>query len=66
MLDLDYAEDFSCRRRRQLRHDGLGRHRRGAGHGGDGAFTQEGFDQLMALAKKGIAELVALQKLTVA
>ena len=29
-------------------------------------FSQESFDQLMALAKKGIAELVALQKLTVA
>ena len=29
-------------------------------------FSQEGFDQLMALAKKGIAELVSLQKLTVA
>ena len=30
------------------------------------AFTQEQFDQLMALAKRGIAELVQLQKLTVA
>jgi ribonuclease PH len=29
-------------------------------------FSQEGFDQLMMLAKKGIAELVQLQKLTVA
>ena len=29
------------------------------------AFSQESFDQLMALAKKGIGELVALQKLTV-
>jgi hypothetical protein len=29
-------------------------------------FSQESFDQLMALAKKGIAELVSLQKLTVA
>ena len=30
------------------------------------AFSQESFDQLMVLAKKGIGELVALQKLTVA
>ena len=30
------------------------------------AFSQEQFDQLMALAKRGIAELVQLQKLTVA
>ena len=29
-------------------------------------FSQEQFDQLMALARQGIAELVALQKLTVA
>ena len=30
------------------------------------AFSQESFDQLMVLARKGIGELVALQKLTVA
>jgi ribonuclease PH len=30
------------------------------------AFSQDQFDQLMALAKRGIAELVQLQKLTVA
>jgi len=30
------------------------------------AFSQAQFDQLMALAKRGIAELVQLQKLTVA
>ena len=30
------------------------------------AFSQESFDQLMGLARKGIGELVALQKLTVA
>ena len=30
------------------------------------AFSQALFDQLMALAKRGIAELVQLQKLTVA
>ena len=29
------------------------------------AFSQESFDRLMELAKKGIGELVALQKLTV-
>ena len=28
-------------------------------------FNQESFDQLMGLARKGIGELVALQKLTV-
>ena len=30
------------------------------------AFSQAQFDELMALAKRGIAELVQLQKLTVA
>jgi ribonuclease PH len=30
------------------------------------AFSQESFDALMALARKGIGELVELQKLTVA
>jgi ribonuclease PH len=30
------------------------------------AFSQEQFDALMALARRGIAELVQLQKLTVA
>ncbi len=30
------------------------------------AFSQESFDQLMILARKGIGELVSLQKLTVA
>jgi ribonuclease PH len=30
------------------------------------AFSQESFDGLMILARKGIAELVQLQKLTVA
>ena len=29
-------------------------------------FNQEAFDQLMALARKGIGELISLQKLTVA
>ncbi len=28
-------------------------------------FSQEKFDELMALARKGVAELVSLQKLTV-
>ena len=35
VLDLDYAEDFNARCRRQFRHDRRGRHRRGAGDGGD-------------------------------
>ncbi|HRN84976.1 MAG TPA: ribonuclease PH, partial [Hyphomicrobium sp.] len=30
------------------------------------AFSQESFDALMGLARKGIAELIELQKLTVA
>jgi ribonuclease PH len=30
------------------------------------AFSQESFDTLMVLARKGIAELIGLQKLTVA
>ena len=66
VLDLDYAEDFGCRRRRQLRHD---RHRaassRCRARPRPCRSSQEGFDQLMALARKGIAELISLQKLTV-
>ena len=32
VLDLDYAEDFAGRNRRQFRHDRLGQYRRGSGH----------------------------------
>ena len=67
VLDLDYAEDSDSRHRREFRDDRVGRHRRGARHRRDAIRSaEEQFDQLMALARQGIAELVALQKLTVA
>ena len=54
------------RRGRQLRHDRHGGIVEVQGTAETVPFSQESFDQLMALAKKGIAELVSLQKLTVA
>ena len=38
VLDLDYPGGFGCRRGRQFRDDRIGRHRRGAGHGGKDAL----------------------------
>ena len=63
VLDLDYAEDFDRRHRRQFRDDGIGRHRRDPGHGrGRAVLRRTTCMKLMALARKGIDELVAKQK----
>ena len=56
---------FRRRRGRQLRHDRLGRHRRGAGHGRNRAVLAGELRPADGAGPKGIAELVALQKLTV-
>jgi len=66
VLDLDYAEDSNADADANFVMTGSGGIVEVQGTAETVPFSQEGFDQLMALAKKGIAELVQLQKLTVA
>jgi len=65
VLDLDYAEDSSAEADSNFVMTGSGGIVEVQGTAETVAFSQESFDQMMALAKKGIGELVALQKLTV-
>jgi ribonuclease PH len=65
LLDLDYAEDSGAEADSNFVMTGTGGIVEVQGTAETVAFSQESFDQLMALAKKGIGELVALQKLTV-
>lgn len=65
VLDLDYAEDSAAEADSNFVMTGSGGIVEVQGTAETVAFSQESFDQLMALAKKGIGELVALQKLTV-
>ncbi|MGH8735134.1 MAG: ribonuclease PH [Burkholderiales bacterium] len=66
VLDLDYAEDSDAETDANFVMTGAGRIVEVQGTAEQQAFSQAQFDQLMALAKRGIAELVQLQKLTVA
>ena len=66
VLDLDYAEDSAADADANFVMTGSGGIVEVQGTAETVPFSQESFDQLMALAKKGIAELVSLQKLTVA
>jgi ribonuclease PH len=66
VLDLDYAEDSTAEAASNVVMTGAGGIVEVQGTAETVAFSQESFDQLMVLAKKGIGELVALQKLTVA
>ncbi len=67
VLDLDYAEDSTARDRRQFRHHRLGRPRRDSGDGGGrGVLAATNCSALLALAQKGVADLVALQKAALA
>lgn len=66
VLDLDYAEDSSADADANFVMTGSGGIVEVQGTAETVPFSQESFDQLMGLAKKGIAELVSLQKLTVA
>ncbi len=66
VLDLDYAEDSAADADANFVMTGSGGIVEVQGTAETTPFTQESFDQLMALAKKGIAELIELQKLTVA
>ena len=66
VLDLDYAEDSAADADSNFVMTGAGGIVEVQGTAETVAFSQESFDQLMVLARKGIAELVELQKLTVA
>jgi len=65
VLDLDYAEDSTAEADSNFVMTGAGGIVEVQGTAETVAFSQDSFDQLMVLAKKGIGELVALQKLTV-
>jgi ribonuclease PH len=65
VLDLDYAEDSAAEADSNFVMTGAGGIVEVQGTAETVAFSQESFDRLMVLAKKGIGELVALQKLTV-
>jgi ribonuclease PH len=65
VLDLDYAEDSAAEADSNFVMTGAGGIVEVQGTAETVAFSQDSFDQLMGLAKKGIGELVALQKLTV-
>jgi ribonuclease PH len=65
VLDLDYVEDSAADADSNFVMTGGGGIVEVQGTAETVAFSQEDFDQLMVLAKKGIGELVALQKLTV-
>jgi ribonuclease PH len=66
VLDLDYAEDSSADADANFVMTGTGGIVEVQGTAETVPFGQESFDQLMTLARKGIAELISLQKLTVA
>ncbi len=66
VLDLDYAEDSNADADSNFVMTGSGGIVEVQGTAETVPFSQESFDNLMVLAKKGIGELVQLQKLTVA
>lgn len=66
VLDLDYAEDSAADADSNFVMTGTGGIVEVQGTAETTPFSQDSFDQLMALARKGIGELVSLQKLTVA
>jgi ribonuclease PH len=65
VLDLDYAEDSNAEADANFVMTGNGGIVEVQGTAEAHPFTQESFDRLMVLAKKGIAELLRLQALTV-
>lgn len=66
VLDLDYAEDSNADADSNFVMTGAGGIVEVQGTAETVPFSQDSFDGLMALARKGIGELVELQKLTVA
>jgi ribonuclease PH len=65
VLDLDYAEDSEADADSNFVMTGSGGIVEVQGTAENKPFSQESFDQLMVLARKGIKELVDLQRLTV-
>jgi len=65
VLDLDYAEDSEADTDANFVMNGTGGIVEVQGTAEGDPFSPEQFDELMALAKKGIGELVELQKLTI-
>jgi ribonuclease PH len=65
VLDLDDAEDSTADADSNFVMTGTGGIVEVQGTAEKHPFSQESFDRLMELARKGIAELVELQKLTV-
>jgi len=65
VLDLDYAEDSNADADANFVMTGTGGIVEVQGTAETVPFSQQGFDDLMILARKGIGELVQLQKLTV-
>jgi ribonuclease PH len=66
VLDLDYIEDSEAQADANFVMTGSGGIVEVQGTAETEAFNQDQFDALMLLARRGIAELVQLQKLTVA
>ncbi len=66
VLDLDYAEDSEAQADANFVMTGAGGIVEVQGTAEGEAFSREQFDALMALARRGIAEIVQLQKLAVA
>jgi ribonuclease PH len=66
VLDLDYAEDSNADADANFVMTGLGGLVEVQGTAETTPFSEESFAELQALAKKGVGELLALQKLTVA
>jgi ribonuclease PH len=65
VLDLDYVEDSGAEADANFVMTGSGGIVEVQGTAEKAPFSQESFDRLMALARKGIGELIELQKLTV-
>jgi ribonuclease PH len=65
VLDLDYPEDSEADADANFVMTGSGGIVEVQGTAETTPFSQESFDRLMALARKGVGELISLQKLTV-
>jgi ribonuclease PH len=65
VLDLDYPEDSDADADANFVMTGAGGIVEVQGTAETRPFSQEAFDQLMTLARKGVGELISLQKLTV-
>jgi ribonuclease PH len=65
VLDLDYPEDSDADADSNFVMTGSGGIVEVQGTAETTPFSQEAFDQLMMLARKGVGELISLQKLTV-